>query len=374
MRFNKTVVHLSSAHPRYDTRIFIKMCCSLAGGGYDVSLVVADGKGDEVLNTVNIYDVGPTEGGRLSRMTKTVDRVFAKAKVLNADLYHLHDPELMPVGLRLKALGKKVIFDAHEDLPKQLMGKHYLHPFLRRTFSFIFTHVERFLCPKFDAIVSATPVIRDKFLKINEKSIDINNYPILGELGDVNREVDWSDKFPEVCYVGAIADIRGGREIVKSLESVTGVGLNFAGAFSDSAFEAEVKSYDGWKRVIDHGFLDREQVREIMQRSIAGLVTFHNLPNHVDAQPNKMFEYMSAGLPIITSNFPRWRSLIEENNCGICVDPLDVNAISAAIKKLLDEPETARQMGANGKMAVLAKYNWQLEEKKLLDFYAELLG
>ena len=366
------VAHLTSAHPRYDTRIFIKMCSSLARNQYEVSLVVADGKGYEIKNKVNIYDIGANKGGRLSRMTKTVDRVFAKAKALDADVYHMHDPELMPIGRKLKALGKIVIFDAHEDLPKQLMGKNYLHPFVRRSLSLLFTYVERFFCPQFDAIVTATPVIREKFLKMNKHTLDINNYPILGELGDVQEEVDWSGKFPEICYVGALAEIRGGREIVESLGQLDGVRLNFAGAFSDAEFEAQIKGSKGWQQVIDHGYLNREQIRWLMQRSVAGVVTFHDLPNHVEAQPNKMFEYMSAGLPVIASHFPLWRSLVQDNNCGICLDPLDVDAIAAAIKKLVDEPETAKQMGENGKKAVFTKYNWQLEEQKLLRLYSQL--
>ena len=366
------VVHLTSVHPRYDTRIFNKMCRSLSRNGYQVALIVADGKGDEFKDGIQIYDVGAAEGGRLSRMTRTVERVVAKAKKLDADVYHLHDPELMPAGGRLKALGKAVIFDAHEDLPKQLIGKNYLHPLVRRILSVFFTYVERFLCPKFDAIVTATPTIRDKFSKINKRSIDINNYPIVGELCDLQEAADWTKKLPEVCYVGAIADIRGGREIIKSLEQLDGVKLNFAGSFSGAKFESEVKKFRGWQQVTDYGFLGRENVRQIMQRSIAGIVTFHNLPNHLDAQPNKMFEYMSAGLPVIASNFPLWRDIVEGNQCGICVDPLDVSAIAAAIRKLFDEPELAKQMGECGKKAITNKYNWQSEERKLLNLYSEL--
>lgn len=81
------ITHLTSAHQRYDTRIFLKMCSSLAKNkDYKVSLVVADGKGDELKNSVNIIDVGAKSGGRISRMTTTVKKVYQKAKELNSDI------------------------------------------------------------------------------------------------------------------------------------------------------------------------------------------------------------------------------------------------------------------------------------------------
>lgn len=342
------------------------MCSSLASFGYDVSLVVADGRGDEFINSVSIYDVNKTIGGRLSRMTRTVIRVFKKARELNADVYHLHDPELMLAGLILKKMGKTVIFDSHEDFPKQILSKPYLNRPLKLILSKTYDILEKSLCPKFDAIIAATPLIRDKFLNINKNSVDINNFPLLNEL---KNTADWKKKENEVSYVGSIAKVRGIKEIIKGMSFTCGVRLNLAGEFTDETFREDVKAQKAWPKVNELGFLDRDQIKILLAHSRAGLVTLQPVKNYIDALPVKMFEYMAAGIPVIASDFPLWREIVLGNQCGICINPKDPKDIGEAIQYLIDHPDEAEKLGKNGRLAVEKKYNWSSEELKLITLY-----
>jgi glycosyltransferase involved in cell wall biosynthesis len=365
------IVHLTSAHPRNDTRIFIKQCRTLVVNGHDVTLVVADDKGDERKDGVAIADVGRLPG-RMQRIFTTTRRVFEKAVALDADIYQLHDPELIPIGLKLKRRGKTVIFDSHEDVPRQLLGKPYLGPVARRVLSHGFALLQHYACSRFDGIIAATPFIRDSFLKINPLTVDVNNFPLADELDSPDAN---ARKLAEVCYVGGIGEIRGIRELVHAGQFLhSAARVNLVGRFSEPAVEAEVKAHPGWGWVNELGFLDRAGVRDVMQRSVAGVVTFHPLPNHLDALPTKMFEYMSSGIPVIASNFPLWREIIEGNQCGLCVDPCAPKAIAAAVDYLVTNPEIAKTMGENGRNAVLEKYNWSTQATRLTDFYGEILN
>lgn len=365
------IVHLTSAHPRNDTRIFIKECISTANMGYKTTLIVADGKENEFKDGVQI--VGQKKKNkRLKRILFSPGRVYKKALAENADIYHLHDPELIPIGIKLKKHGKKVIFDSHEDVPKQLLGKPYLNPFLLKVLSWVYARYEKWALRKLDYIIAATPTIRDKFAEWHSNVIDINNYPVPEEL---TNDIPYQDRPLNITYVGGISVIRGIREIVKAMDlSKKDVHLKIAGNFISTSLRQEIIQYKGWEKVDELGFLNRGEVKSLLSQSRLGLVTLLPAVNYLDSLPVKMFEYMAAGIPVVASNFPLWKDIIDSNNCGICVDPLKPKEIVSAIDWLLEHPKEADQMGRNGLQAVKDKYNWKNEENKLLKVYKELLS
>lgn len=367
----RKVCHFTSVHSADDIRIVQKECRSLAKAGWEVHLV-ASGDLPEDVNGVTHHPLPLSKHKtRAGRMLYRAYEAYRTAKTIGAGVYHFHDPELLPYGYLLKRQGKKVIYDAHEDLPRDILSKPWIAGWLRRTVSMIAECVENFVSRRLDTVVCATPTIRDRFRVINKTSTDINNFPIPGELFSVS---EWSDKQNQVCYIGGIAEIRGIKEVVRAMELTNKtMRLQLGGRFSDPVLYQEVSALEGWPCVDELGFLGRDSVREVMSRSIAGIVTFYRLPNHIEAQPNKLFEYMSAAIPVIASDFPLWREIMEGNDCGLCVDPMKPEAIAEAIDFLMNHPERAKQMGENGRKAVQERFNWLVEERKLLSLYDSLL-
>ena len=348
----------------------MKMSKSCVKHGHPTTLVVADGFGDEVREGVDIVDVG-RPSGRVDRALNSTRKIYDRALDLRADIYHLHDPELLPVGVKLKKAGYKVIFDSHEDVPLQLLAKGYMHPLCRRAVSRVYGRYEAFACRKLDGIVTATPFIRDKFAANCDRVLDIANYPILDELSGSD---DWDIKGQQVCYVGSIGRVRGIEQMCSALQHVkNGVSLDLIGQFDSETLRREVMELPGWEKVTEYGLLDRKAVKNVLSRAQAGLVTLHPIINYMDALPIKMFEYMSAGIPVIASDFPAWRAIVSGNGCGILVNPMQPLEIADAINTLLSDPGLAKHLGTNGRRAIEAKYNWASEEAKLFSFYDVIL-
>jgi glycosyltransferase involved in cell wall biosynthesis len=365
----EVVCHITTVHPAKDMRIFYKECVSLAKAGYDVKLIVINGK-SETADGVEIIGIPCTFQSKLQRFRKAGKMAYEKALQLDASVYHFHDPEFLWYGYKLLRQGKKVIYDVHEDVPRQILGKAWIPAIIRKPFSFLFERFENYFASKFTAIVTVTDFIAARFEKINPRVVKVKNYPILSMLPEPN---DWSTKKNQLCYIGDITRVRGIVEMVKPLEGLD-VKLALGGKFSQQGLRDEVAQLAGWSNVTEYGFVDRQQAKQMLAESKIGLVLLHPIENYQDALPVKLFEFMAAGIPVIATNLRLQKQIVESAQCGMVVNPFNTEEVRAAIQHLLENPEAAQLMGANGRKAVLEKYSWMNEEANLLNLYREIFG
>jgi len=358
------VCHITSAHPIDDIRIYHKECLSLYNNNINIYIlgVVPPKIKEPQIPFSLIYG---RKKNLIYRFFFLPLKILKYAKKINADVYHLHDPDLLIVGLFLKKMGKIVIYDIHEDNPKAILSRDWGFKLLRKFISVVFKWYENGISKKLNYLIAATPSIHNRFYKINNNTFTINNYPKLTVL---KSNTNIPKRKRQICFAGLISPQRGLEYVVKAMEFVN-VRLLLIGNFTSEDFLKKLKSLKGWANVDYLGYQSRESLESYLTESCAGIVTFLPLPNHTHSQPNKMFEYMAAGLPIIASNFPLWEEIVDKNKCGICVNPENPEEIAGAISFLFENPNLAKQMGMNGKKAVVDKYNWELEANKLIRFY-----
>src|SRR5882762_3001025 len=263
------VCHLTSVHPPFDTRIFEKECQSLAAAGYDVHLV-APGTESRRERGVTIAAV-PRARSRVSRALVTTTRVLVQALRARAHIYHFHDPELIPAGVVLRMLGKHVVYDAHEDVPADILDKPYLPRWVKAGLARVMDIVERVGTATFSRVVAATPAIARRFPAA--RCVVIQNFPLSTEFGPVAGS-PYARRGPVVAYVGLINEIRGTVEMVHAIADVCAhqdARLVLGGRFDRPAFEAQARAMDGWRHVEYRGVLSRARVVEMLAEARLGL-------------------------------------------------------------------------------------------------------
>jgi len=363
------IAHLTTVHRRTDTRIFQKECRALAAlTHHEIYLFVADGEGGATVSGVNIVDVGKSSS-RIKRFMVAGPRMVRAALKHRIDVVHFHDPELIFIGLFLRLVGIKAIYDVHEDVPRDLLIKEYLPHWLRPMLSVTAEGVERCAAFFLTGIVAATPHIASRFPA--PKTVVVYNYPLRAEFPEV-ASVPYEDRPNHVCYVGTISEARGILQLVASMEHVTeSAQLVVGGSFNTEELEARAKSLAGWASVSYIGWVTRENLAQVLGEARAGIVTLLPTQTHLDSYPVKLFEYMAAGIPLIASDFPLWRDILAGIDCARFVDPESPKEIAAAISWMLNHPDEAAQMGLRGKEAILRSLNWDAEAEHLRQFYLE---
>lgn len=365
------VCHLSSVHQRNDTRIFFKQCMTLQKNGYDTFWIVADGLGDEVKNGVSIIDVGSSTN-RFSRIFSSTIKVFSRARKLNADIYHFHDPELAPICLLFRLMSKPVIFDVHENVAEQINDKQWLSPTFARFLSFLFMLLNKVFTRFYNIIIaeySYATLYENK--KSKNKFEVILNFP---EVQFLEKFKNIKRKGHEFFYIGVVSNDRGLEVILDALNILDSKNFDFKMHFVGRLFdEVDWVKYASIKdNVIFYGRKSLDEGYAISTQCIAGLAVLKPIGNYVGSYPTKVFEYMAIGLPTITSNFALYKQIVEENKVGWCVDPYSPEDLAEIMISILE----SNSLEEVSKFALSAseKYSWQTESVKLLNMYESILG
>ena len=368
MSVRPKVVHLTSVHPADDNRIRHKECATLVTAGWEVVLIACARRSETGSDGVRLRAL-PQPSGRLSRMTVTAWKIYRAALDESADLYLFHDPELMPWALLLKAHGKRVVYDIHEDVPGTVAYKTYLPRRMRPAIAKGLKFIERACARWFDALVVATPHLGELAQNIGPPVVIVQNFPRLEELPDSAGQMPYTERREALAYVGVVSRRRGVIEMIEAvagLEGFPSVILHVAGRWMPAALRDELSRHRGWPRVVNHGQIERRAVVELLGRCRVGLVTIWPEQNYLMSYPTKMFEYMAMGLPVVASDFPLWRQIVEESGAGLLVDPTRPESIRDAIAWLLAHSAEAEAMGERGKMAIRSKFCWGPEGEKLV--------
>lgn len=366
------VCHMSSAHLNTDRRIFVAECSSLAQEGFEVYFVARGESRKE--NGVQVIGVGDPPKNRLKRMLFFAEKVYRYALALDCEIYHLHDPELLPFALKLKRRGKSVIFDSHEFHGMQIGVKEYLPSAVAYILAKVYRIFENYVFRKIDGVIF--PCMMQGKNPFNGKCRNteiVNNTPLLGELYD-KYDKDAVKEEKSICYMGTLTYDRGVTHMVKAAYHA-GCKLYLAGTFYPAEYKDEIQHLKEYKCVHYLGMIDRSEIKKLLDKSLIGAATLLSIGQYdkCDNLPTKVYEFMSMGLPVVLYSTPYIESVLSEYRFGIAVNPAKIEDITEAFVNLINNPGEAKRMGIEGRRAIREKYNWNVDKEHLFRLYRKIL-
>jgi len=384
MSDSKKACFLSTNHDDTDARVVHKESVSLSKAGYDVTYLTPfgehrteEGVKIRVPNFAKDNTISTLPGG-FSRIVFAVLLFYEAVTKEDYDVYHLHDPELLPIGFLFHFfVDGQFIYDAHEDARQAIKHKQWVPNLITPLLSKMLAVNDHLLTDSYDGIIAASDDIAERYEHHNNV-VSVTNYP-----QKKWAELDYSRGSSEtiqLVYCGLLSENRGIIQIIeatKQLPEEYDVILKLGGKYESDEFQTKVENAsEGSSRIELVGWLPTLQdVIELYYESDIGLMCFQpeaqNLVNGA-YRSNKLFQYMTAGIPIIVSDIGNWPEVVEDNNCGLTVRP-NPEGIASGIECLIDNPDRRRKYGKNGRSAAINKYTWKEQESKLLDFYAKLL-
>jgi glycosyltransferase involved in cell wall biosynthesis len=298
--------------------------------------------------------------------------IIVKCLRNNYSVYHFHDPELIPLGIILRIFFKKVIYDVHEDIAKDVFDKPYLPIWSKSFISLFVNYFEKIGVLFFNHIIAATNSISEKFP--SNKTTLIRNVPFLSELV-AKKPTAYEERPRNIIYMGGMADFNGVYEILLALENIpddSGIRLILGGKFINEKQKLLFTKMNAWSKVDYYGWVDREKLSYLYSQARLGLVLYKPTPNIMECEPNKFFEVLSAGIPLLCTNLPRWNNFVNQNKCGETVDPSDSVKVANSIEQLTDINTKYIEMAINARNIIEKEYNWELESIKLVKLYNKI--
>ncbi|MSS44799.1 glycosyltransferase family 4 protein [Cutibacterium sp. WCA-380-WT-3A] len=362
------VVSLSTVHHGHDNRVFNKEAKALVAAGYDYHLVIsADRDGvDQGVPVVALH----REESRIRRLVVSQREAWHQLRVLEPDVLHIHDPELIPLALAWRQRHRcKVIYDAHEDLIGQVDTKPYLGAVTRPLARMAARGLVGLAGRSADAVVAATPTVGERFH--HAPVTVVRNYPWLSNYTTTPNPVPG-----RLAYVGDLSEERKLSFMIevtrKVRQRVSGTHLVLAGRVLPRCQETvEQAVAEGF---VEHlGLVAPTEVPQVLASAQVGLVFLKPLPNYVASLPTKLFEYMASQVPFAASDFQAWREMFDGFGAGVFVDTEDVTATANALSELLADPQRCRKMGYAGRRAVELGLNFESQAEALTDLVAGLL-
>ncbi|MEZ4924183.1 MAG: glycosyltransferase [Crocinitomicaceae bacterium] len=361
------ICHLSSVHHSYDSRVFDKECVSLAKNGFKVTLIIIHDKSEQI-EGVSIVPFKKYRS-RFLRALFSPWVMLPKALKTKADLFHFHDPELMPLAIILKIFRKKVVMDVHDDVIDFMGNKKYLPSIFRYPIGYSYRFLQVITTKIIDAVVTATPHIAESFP--SKKTTVVQNFPSTNDFQGITT-IPYEQRNNIIIYSGLLHENTGFKSIVESSKLLPeGAIIQIIGKIYPTSLKKELESC---KNIEYISWSDRKSVLHKIKNAKIGFALYQPTKQNIYAQPRKLFEYMAAGIPIIASDSKLWKEFVEENNAGINVDPASIDQIVEAVQFLTVNPSEAKQMGHNARIAFENKYDWQKESDKLVNLYSNLLS
>ncbi len=383
------IVHIGRYHRKDDIRIFCKECVALKEAGYQVSYMTSDIYGDQ--------ETFESEGIRICFYSNAslqihirhlfLKGIFVRSHQLNKiaesviqmqpDVIHVHEYEALPLVWKILKRNRniKLVYDIHEDNPRQI-GEWYRKNHGKLTAWIVEKIVqarENGIIKRAVFVIVATDYLKDLAAKHNQHVYTVKNYPKSEDVDSSNE--DLGDRDSNYCYCGGITQDRGITLLVKNSDAIQGR-LLLAGNAQEAYIQSLREEYPKqWKQYVSYqGYLTRRQVKELYCSSVVGLCVLQNHPNYIHALPIKLFEYMAAGIPVVISDFPLWKQIVEDAHCGITVNPYQEEEVVKAVNCLLLDRELAKKLGDQGKRAVREKYHWEKEAENLIEAYRSMLS